>query len=328
MSVWDNIRQEINTNIVDNDQQLITAEKVRTTLLDIVDETSGLIEYIEDDLNNNIQAGTYQFLQDHYYTKTEIDDHLGDVHQYVDDEIDTLHNIVFQETNQLTTNTKNSILSYCNASYYDKEYIDYLESNIYVTTDDLDDRVSCIENNFVSITYLTQNYYSKTESDKLCKTTGLFFYFGEHGVNECNCKVSYVNFINEDGPSGDFYLIECSARYGLDNSLEFNINRPYGALYCCTYSMGLYDCAVEAFTKALGSGHTPQIHKFDKNITLTTDYPDNQYQGNEIIVVANVDCDDEYSGDLTFSLVSPYSQTNVPIAINVLFRCWVQDVQQ
>lgn len=244
MKTWNEIKQEINTNLPDNNTQSITAAKLRTTLTDIVDQT--------------------------------------------------------------------------------KE----VENAIYNTTDDLDERVGTIENSYTTTAYLTQNYYSKTESNQLYKPTGLFFYFGDDGQNECNCKVSYVNFINEDGPEGDFYLVECYARYGLDDSLLFNFNSPYGSMYSCTYSISLYDTVVEAFTKAFGSGHTPQIHKFDRTINLTTDYPSKYYTGNKIFMVANVDCDDEYTGDVTFSVVSAYEQTNVPLNINVGFRCWVQDVQQ
>lgn len=289
---WNNIIQEINTNIADNDQQLITAEKVRTTLLDIVGQTKAVENAIYDSIDENVI--------------------------YLE-----------QEDSTVVKNSYAYTVSYCNSYFYDKDYIDDLESNVWHTTDDLDDRVVTIENYYATTAYLTRNYYDKTQSNQLYKPTGLFFYFGDNGENECNCKVSYVNFINEDGPSGDFYLIEGSARYGLDNSLVFNINRPYGSMYSATYSMGLYDVAAEAFTKALGAGHTPQIHKFCKNVNLTIDYPSNPpYQGNEIIVVANVNCDDEYIGDVTFSLVSAYNQTNVPIIINFGFRCWVQDVQQ
>lgn len=285
---WNEIKQEINTNIADNNQQLITAEKVRTTLIDIVSETenedSEIILNI-DTLYDNINRLDDKFGD--YYTKTEIDDNLGDVHQYVDDEIDTLHNITWAELMQQVTICKNYTNSYCNSNYYDK-----------------------------------------TQSNQLYKPTGVFFYFGDRGENECNCKVSYVNFINEDGPEGDFYLIEGAAIYGLDNSFLFNISTPYGSMYSCTYSMRLYDVATEAFTRALGPGHTPQIHTFDKAINLTIAHPSTVYTNNRIIMVANVSCNDEYDGDVTFSLVSAYEQTNLPMVINVGFRCWVQDVQQ
>lgn len=305
---WNNIRQEISTNIADNDQQLITAEKVRTTLIDIVNET----ETIEDEIYEEMNTLNNNF--DNYYTSSQ-----------VDDEIDNLHNITWGELMQQVTICKNYTNSYCNSYFYDKEWIDNIEENIYSNEDDLDDRLSVVERSYANKSYVSSYYYDKTDSDKLYKPTGLFFYFGDQKTDECSCTVSYVNLINEDGPSGDFYLIDGYARYGGDNSLVFNINRPYGPLYSCTYTMGLWEVAYDAFTKALGTGHTPQIHKFEQNITVNIDYPD--IQGNGIIIVGNINCDDEYTGEFTFSLVSAYEHTNLPLIINVGFRCFVQDAQ-
>lgn len=51
MSDYTNIIQEINTNLPDNTEQLITAEKVRTTLIDMV----GVVSDVEEELDANIE---------------------------------------------------------------------------------------------------------------------------------------------------------------------------------------------------------------------------------------------------------------------------------
>ena len=88
---WNKIKQEINTNIADNNQQLITAEKVRTTLIDIADtadedlrQATDNFHYYDDevanianeisDINNNF---------DNYYTKNEIDNKIASVNDAV-----------------------------------------------------------------------------------------------------------------------------------------------------------------------------------------------------------------------------------------------------
>lgn len=136
---WDNIRQEINTNIADNDHQLITAEKVRTTLIDIVSETenedSEIILNI-DTLYDNINRLDDKFGD--YYTKTNVDA----IEQTLVDGIG--------EANGRITDVENNL----SENYYGKEHIDTLDNDIWSELDNLN-------NNF-------DNYYTKTEVDETC----------------------------------------------------------------------------------------------------------------------------------------------------------------
>lgn len=82
---WNEIKQEINTNIADNDHQLITAEKVRTTLLDIVGQTETVeneISGVIDVLNDNFRIVDDNF--NNYYTKSVIDDKFSDTRSELD----------------------------------------------------------------------------------------------------------------------------------------------------------------------------------------------------------------------------------------------------
>jgi len=54
MGNFDNIIQEINTNIPDNNEQLITAEKIRSTLIDFVNE----VDSNEDGIETSLQGKT------------------------------------------------------------------------------------------------------------------------------------------------------------------------------------------------------------------------------------------------------------------------------
>lgn len=98
MKTWNEIKQEIITNFPDNNNKEITAERLRTTLTDIANtsiedknEAISNFHYYDDEISNMVESlndyATLSYVNENYYTKTEIDDHLGDVYQYVDEGI-------------------------------------------------------------------------------------------------------------------------------------------------------------------------------------------------------------------------------------------------
>ena len=126
---WNNIRQEINTNIADNNQQSITAKKVRTTLIDIVDET----ETMQNEIYNEVDTVNQNF--EHYYTKSEVDDIVS-----------TLVEDIGVANGRITDVEDNyASKSYISANYYDKEWIDNIETAFSQVDNELDDRLSGVE---------------------------------------------------------------------------------------------------------------------------------------------------------------------------------------
>lgn len=263
---WDNIRQEINTNIAYNDHQLITAEKVRTTLLDIVGQTETVENEIWDEFDTVAQN-----LDDNYYTKPEVD---------------------------------------------------AIEQTLVDGIGEANGRITDVENN------LSENYYDKKNSDKLHKQTGMIIWpdLQDYSSTSLDCTVSRVDFIDDDTETEyECYKVEGCIQYGASGDLLVNVNKPYGTLYHSgSYTIrSLHNAAITAFIRALGTVHNPRIKWFSSCITATCNNSSNNY-----LMIGNVQCEDIYTGEFSFDVVSPYEQPNARVVINVNFRCWIQDVQQ
>lgn len=123
---WNEIRQEINTNIADNEKQLITAQKVRTTLIDIVDET----EAIENEIYDEIETVNDNF--QHYYTKDEVDDIETSISNII-----TNMSEIMRTTKENTIRLTDNIVSLNDAIKVlaKKKYVGNYNGNIFISDD-------------------------------------------------------------------------------------------------------------------------------------------------------------------------------------------------
>lgn len=145
MKTWNEIKQEIITNFPDNNNKEITAERLRTTLTDIantsIDDKNEAISnfhYYDDEISNMVESlndyATLSYVNENYYTKSEVNNIIDEQVLYLENEDTTVLN-----------NCKAYTESYCNTNYYDKQYISDFKTNVDNTTDDLDNRLSGVE---------------------------------------------------------------------------------------------------------------------------------------------------------------------------------------
>lgn len=120
MKTWNEIKQEIINNFPDNNNKEITASRLRTVLNDVADTAEA--------------------------DKDEIDTKIGAVivdMQHLEGYIDYEDAIIYDKITNVEDNYASK--SYISANYYDKQYISDFQTNVDSTTDDLDNRLSGVE---------------------------------------------------------------------------------------------------------------------------------------------------------------------------------------
>lgn len=122
MKTWNEIKQEIINNFPDNNNKEITASRLRTVLNDVADTAEA--------------------------DKDEIDTKIGAVivdMQHLEGYIDYEDAIIYDKITNVEDNYASK--SYISANYYDKEWIDNIEIAISQTDNELNDRLSVVEDN-------------------------------------------------------------------------------------------------------------------------------------------------------------------------------------